>query len=98
MRFHLFIMLSVFLFSACSSTIFIKNHKTSFNELNNELNNEKVTIIMKNGQEIDGEQVKVSAKTIDWVDSNTNESKFTQLSKITVDLRVELELKLIPDF
>jgi len=82
MKLNLIIMLSVFLFSSCSSTIFVKNNKTSFNQLNSELNNETVSIVINDGQEIIGVQVKISNKTIDWLDPKTNKWQFASISNV----------------
>jgi len=51
--------LLVMLFSACSSTMFIKKNDASLKELNEELEGEEVSIVLFNGDEITGANVVV---------------------------------------
>jgi hypothetical protein len=68
--------------TSCSSTYYIKHEKKIIEDLNKELENENVTIIMKNGQEIEGKQVYVSTSSIDYLDPETNEPQFVSSSTI----------------
>ena len=59
-KLYMFI-LSIFLFTACSSTHFIKNDDSSYNEVNQKLIGKKVTLALNNGEEISGSNVFVKS-------------------------------------
>ena len=57
-------MLSYFLLTACSSTHFIKNDETSYQELNRKLEGRNATLSLNSGEEISGSIVFVDAELI----------------------------------
>jgi hypothetical protein len=77
MKYLCFSILSIMFFSACSSTLFIKNDEASFKELNNNLVGEEVTVRFLNGDEIDGMGKKINSDItiIDSTRLTTNEIK-----------------------
>jgi hypothetical protein len=53
--------ISIILFISCSSTHFVKDEDSSYNELNEKLKGEKVTLELINGDELDGYNVEVKS-------------------------------------
>lgn len=82
--------LSIFLFTACSLTHFIKNDDSSYKEVNQKLMGKKVTLTLNNGKEISGSNVFVksdstSAGEISIPTANINKITNTNHSKGAVN-------------
>ena len=61
MKIHPIFVILVFFFISCSSTYYVKNEDSSYNEMNEKIEGKKVTVVLNNGEEISGSNVFVKS-------------------------------------
>ena len=81
MKIHPLFCISIILFISCSSTHFVKNEDSSYNEMNEKLLGEKVTLDLIYGEEIVGYNVEVKSES-----TSVGEGKIstTTIKEITI--------------
>lgn len=82
MKIYTLFCISIILFISCSSTYYVKNEDSSYKEMNEKLEGEKVTLELNNGEEIVGYNVKVKS---DYTTVGEGKISTTTIKEITIN-------------
>jgi len=84
MKYQRLCILLILFFSACSSTLFIKNDESAYKELNNKLEGKECEIALTNGDVYICSDIDIDSELSSWFESNS-------LNKIIVKLTKEIK-------
>ena len=80
MKIHPLFCISIILFISCSSTYYVKNEDSSYNEMNKKLKGDKVILKLINGEEISGDNVYVKSDSTSVADINFPTARIKEIT------------------
>jgi len=88
MKIYNLFLISVFLFSSCSSTLLVKNSDSAYEKLNSKLINEKCKITLTNGEISYGKYIVLQRDSLTW--QNANNPEKTIIIPISMINKIEI--------